>query len=629
MCGLAGITDFNGRPVEQGVVQRMRQCLQHRGPDDQRETLVATKAPGVQAGLGFCRLSIIDLSPLGSQPMVSNDGRITLVFNGEIYNHHEIRAELEREGASFRSRADTEVLVELLARRWADGIKSLRGMFALAAVDTQTGRVLLARDRVGKKPLYYRFADGRLWFGSEIKALLADPEVPREIDPESLAFYLQYQCVPAPRSIFRGIRKLKPAHLLLCDGTTCTERRYWELSFLPKRPLTFAEAVTETRHRVEEAVRIRLESDVPLGAFLSGGLDSSVVTAVMARALDRPVKTFSIGFEEAAFDEREYARQVADTFRTEHHEFVVRLDATESLPQLAAAYDEPFADSSALPTYHVSRITRQHVTVALSGDGGDEAFGGYERYAATVLASRLGLLARVPGVRAAGDALLLGRRVPESRSIRRAVRRFWEGVRIADDAERYALWMRGLDPAVANRLMSHSSLNGRVAEHVLEPYRRGGRLEPFDRMQRVDIETYLPDDLLVKVDRASMRHSLEVRAPFLDHELLEFAARLPVHVRNPGLRLKAVLKAAFPEVPASVRDRRKTGFGVPIAAWFRGKLGDEYAATVLGQGARTSAWMDGSVARTLLDEHRSRVADHSTALWTLLMFEHWHRVHLG
>jgi asparagine synthase (glutamine-hydrolysing) len=630
MCGLAGITDFKGRPVERTVVQRMRECLHHRGPDDQRETLVATAAAGVQAGLGFCRLSIIDLSPLGSQPMASRDGRVTVVFNGEIYNHHEIRAELEREGVRFRSRADTEVLVELLARRWADGVKSLRGMFALAAVDSRTGRVLLARDRLGKKPLYYRFADGRLWFASEIKALLADRDVPREIDPEALDFYLQYQCVPAPRSIFKGIRKLKPAHLLLCDGQRCVEERYWELSFVPKHTLTFDEAVAETRRRVEEAVKIRLESDVPLGAFLSGGLDSSVVTAVMARALDRPVKTFSIGFEEAAFDERAYARQVASEFKTEHHEFVVRLDATESLPRLAAAYDEPFADSSALPTYHVSRITRQHVTVALSGDGGDEAFGGYERYSATVLASRLAQLARLPGVRAAGDALLLGRRVPESRSITRALRRFWEGVRIADDGERYALWMRGLDPALAARLMAVPALNGRVtAERILEPYRRLPALDPFDRMQRVDIETYLPDDLLVKVDRASMSHSLEVRAPFLDHELLEFAARLPVRVRNPGLRLKAVLKAAFPEIPASVRGRRKTGFGVPVAAWFRGTLGDEYAAAVLGPGSRASGWFDRDVARTLLEEHRSRAADHSTALWTLLMFEHWHRVYLG
>ncbi len=633
MCGLAGVLDFTGRPVERSLVERMRQCLHHRGPDDQRETIVSSVdgGPPLSAGLGFCRLAILDLSPLGSQPMRSADGRVTLVFNGEIYNHAELRRELEGGGVRFKSRSDTEVLVEMLARDWGNAVPRLRGMFAFVAVDARSGRAMLVRDRLGKKPLYYRIANGRVWFASELKAILADPDVPREIDPAALHHYLRYQYVPAPLTIFRGIQKLRPAHVLECSADTCESRQYWNLSFAPKISITTRDAVAEVRHRVEEAVRVRLESDVPLGAFLSGGVDSSVVASIMARSSSHRVRTFSIGFDESAYDERRYAREVATRFDTEHHEFVVRMDAASSLPLLAWMYDEPFADSSALPTYHVARLTREHVTVALSGDGGDEGFGGYERYAATVVASRLRPLTALPGARTIGDAWLLKRRAPASRSFGRAARRLWEGMRIPSPGRRYARWMEGMEPEAVSRLFPAGARHEHEAErYLLDRFADApAGVSDFDRMQRLDIQTYLPEDLLVKVDRASMANSLEVRAPLLDHELLEFLARLPSRVRNPRLRLKPLLKAAFPELPASVRHRRKAGFGVPVAAWFRAQLGDHFREVVLPETSRCSERFDRPVAVELFDQHRSGQCDHSTALWTLLMFEHWHRAHLG
>jgi asparagine synthase (glutamine-hydrolysing) len=438
--------------------------------------------------------------------------------------------------------------------------------------------------------------------------------------------------VPAPLAIIRDVKKLEPGHFLECDADGGRVRRYWTPTFAPKRHVDFNQAVSDVRALVQEAVRVRLESDVPLGTFLSGGIDSSIVTSVMAAETSRPVKTFSIGFTEAAYDERPYARLVADTFRTEHHELVVEMDAMSALPELAQAYDEPFADSSALPTFYVSRLTRQHVTVALSGDGGDEVFGGYERYAATVLAERAAGLAQMPVLRELGDAAFLANQSPEGRSVRRRLQRFWEGARISDTAERYAAWMTGMSPAVIERLYPDGrNCAPAVSEYLMGRFNQpiGPGTDDLDRMQRLDMLTYLPEDLLVKVDRASMANSLEVRAPLLDHRLIEYVARLPSTVRTPRLRLKGLLKAAFPEIPRQILDRRKTGFGVPVAAWFRQKLGEMYVDVVLAPHSRCRDWFDPQVLADLLDEHRRRVSDHSVALWTLLTFEHWHRTHLG
>ena len=630
MCGLAGIVDAGRRPIDPDVLESMRRVLHHRGPDDTRGAVV--DAVPFVASLGFCRLSIIDLSPLGSQPMTSADGSVTVVFNGEIYNHAELRRELQHEGVVFRSRSDTEALVELLARRWSDALPMLRGMFALAAIDRRNGRVVLARDRLGKKPLFYRVSGGRLAFASELKGLLADPETSRDIDPGALAHYLRFQYVPAPLSILRGVRKVRPGHFLEWRGSDPVERRYWSLQFEPKLEVTFDDAVPVVRSLVEDAVRVRLESDVPLGAFLSGGVDSGVVTAVMARSLSTPVQTFSIGFNESRFDERPYAALVAERFGTLHREFVVSMDAVEALPELAWAFDEPFADSSALPTYYVSRVTRQHVTVALSGDGGDEAFGGYERYFANIWASRLAPAAAWAPIRRLGDAVLFGGAMPPSRTLRRAARRMWEGVRVREAPLRYLQWMSGIDGAAVRRLFPAGGPHWPAADaYLTEAYGDGcsPAAHDLDRMQRLDLHTYLPEDLLVKVDRASMANSLEVRAPLLDHKLLEYLARLPVSVRNPALKPKALLKAAFPELPEAVRNRRKTGFGVPVAGWFRGGLGNLYEDSVLAASSRSRQWFDGAALGALLAEHRASQNDHSTALWTVLMFEYWHRAHIG
>ena len=630
MCGLAGIVDAGERPIDPSLLDGMRRVLRHRGPDD--TAVAAVDASGFAASLGFCRLSIIDLSPLGAQPMTSADGSVTVVFNGEIYNHSELRRALESEGVVFRSRSDTEALVELLARRWADALPLLRGMFALAAVDRRNRRVILARDRLGKKPLFYRLNGARLSFASELKGLLVDADTPREIDPAALAHYLRFQYVPAPISILRGVHKVRPGHFVEWQGHDVTERRYWSLTFEPKREVTFEEAVPVVRSLVEDAVRVRLESDVPLGTFLSGGIDSGIVTAVVARSLSGPVQTFSIGFDESRFDERPYAALVARTFGTVHREFVVSMDAVEALPQLAWAFDEPFADSSALPTFYVSRLTRQHVTVALSGDGGDEAFGGYERYFANLWASRLAPAAAWKPVRSLGDALLCGESMPPSRTLRRAARRMWEGVRVREAPRRYLHWMSGMEGSALRRLFPDGEPYwDQVEGYLVDGYRDGfsPAAHDLDRMQRLDIHTYLPEDLLVKVDRASMANSLEVRAPFLDHKLLEYVARLPVSARNPRLKPKALLKAAFPELPREIRDRRKTGFGVPVADWFRGGLGNLYQDSVLAADSRSRQWFDATALHGLLAEHRSHGADHSTALWTVLMFEHWHRAHIG
>jgi asparagine synthase (glutamine-hydrolysing) len=632
MCGFSGIIDFAGRPVEPGAVTRMRRCLHHRGPDNQQDSLVgATNSPfSVGSGLGFCRLAILDLSPLGNQPMTSACGTVTVVFNGEIYNHHELRQAAVREGLSFRSRSDTEVLVELLARHWADAVPRLRGMFAFAAVNRANGRVLLARDRVGKKPLYYRIDNGRLAFASELKALLADPETSREIDPLALHFYLAYQYVPSPHTILRGVSKVQPGHIVECDASGCLAERYWSPSVSPKCRVSFRDAVKSVRHLVEEAVRLRLESDVPLGAFLSGGVDSSVVTFVMAKLSPQRLNTFSIGFRSEAYDERRFAKLIAETFGTVHRELIVHLDALAELPLLARAYDEPFGDSSALPTFHLARLTRQHVTVALSGDGGDEVFGGYERYAANVLAGRLTPLARADVLRDLGDRYLLrGTAAPRSR--RRSLQRLWEGVRTENPGARYAGWMRGLPVTLLRRLYPTGARSEAcVDRYLLDSYydADGGQTSEWDRMQRLDILTYLPEDLLVKVDRASMANSLEVRAPLLDHHLIDYVLRLPAEIRNPRGRLKALLKAAFPEIPRGILRRRKAGFGVPVADWFRRELGQHYAAMVLAADSRSATWFDKPTLVGLLEQHRSRVADNSVALWTLLMFEHWHRAHL-
>ena len=620
MCGVAGVWTPQGLPLPDDIeaaLARMHLSIRHRGPD----------GDGVwrdgQVGLAHRRLAIIDLSPAGRQPMHDADGVATISYNGEIYNYRELRTELAGLGHRCRTETDTEVILEAY-KRWGDAALSrLRGMFAFALWDRRRRRLLLARDRVGEKPLYYAWSGGRLLFGSEIKSVLGWPGMPREPDLHAVHSYLTYQYVPAPRTAFAGVCKLEPGSALVveADGAWRIER-YWSLprpaASPPRRPE--AELLEETRARLDEAVRMRLMSDVPLGAFLSGGVDSSAVVAMMAKA--GRAKTFSIGFENAAYDERRWARAVAERYGCEHHEYVVRPDALAILPSLVWHYGDAYADSSAVATWYVSEIARRHVTVALSGDGGDEAFLGYARYAAFKAESLYGAapvalrraLARIAAGVQGGPRLW-----------RRARRMLVEGA--AGDAERYEKWL-ALFAGADKRALYGERLRDSLAADPLDLVRPliAGEGAAAARAAHVDIHTNLPDDLLTKVDVASMAHGLESRAPFLDHELLEFAAGLPADQRLPGFRPKALLKKALePLLPRDLLYRPKMGFGVPIDDWFRGPLGDLARDVLLDGPARSRGLFRADEVRRLLDEHRTGRARHHYRLWALLMLELWFR----
>ncbi|HKA94249.1 MAG TPA: asparagine synthase (glutamine-hydrolyzing), partial [Acidimicrobiia bacterium] len=519
MCGIAGF--LTAQPADPDLLARMCEVIGHRGPDDDGFLVEGG------LGLGMRRLAIIDLDS-GRQPIWNEDETIAVVFNGEIYNHRQLRAELEAAGHRFRTRTDTECLVHLYESEGVSFVRRLRGMFAIALWDRPRGRLVLARDRVGKKPLVYRVDERGIWFASELKSLLQDPAVQRTVDRVALHHYLTYQYVPAPWTIFDGIRKLPPATTLVYESGKVTLDRYWRLSYEPKWNGDERTALEELHELLVDSTRVRLMSDRPLGAFLSGGLDSSLVVAAMSDIATGPVKTFSIGFDERQFDERAYARLVAERFGTEHHELVVSPRAAEILPELVWHYDEPYADSSAVPSFYLARMTREQVVVALNGDGGDESFGGYARYAAALQARRFGL-SSAPTRRAAA---WLHRRLPDGErgTLYGKAKRF-AGVLAKEDARRYASLISYFDTEEKCRLYTPAM---RAAVEAVDSYELIDRSldEPdacnfADRLLRLDVETYLPGDLLVKMDIATMASSLEARSPFLDHHLMEFAASLP------------------------------------------------------------------------------------------------------
>jgi asparagine synthase (glutamine-hydrolyzing) len=617
VCGIGGIATVDGlRQDDPWLVDRMLESLAHRGPDDQY-TLGDDRAL-----LGARRLSIIDLDG-GRQPLTDESGLIIASQNGEIYNYVELRQDLERRGHMFRTQSDTEVIVHLYEDSGTEFVQYLRGMFAVAIWDGRAGRLVLARDRLGKKPLYWRLAEGRLSYGSELKALLEDASLARIVDRESVALYLQYQYVPAPRSILEGVAKLPPATVLSWDGGEPRLERYWRPDYGPKTRRDIQDDVAEGLSLLRESVRLRLRSDVPVGVFLSGGMDSSVVTALMAESMAEPVRTFSIGFEHQAYNELPYARAVAERFGATHTEEIVRLDALDLLPELAEHFDEPFADSSALPTFCVSRLAARQVKVVLTGDGGDESFGGYDRYR---LQRMLGLFDRVPGVvlAAAARAGRVATAPLETRSRLRRGFRTVEEIATLDQDERYLRLMTIM--ADSHR----ASLLGDLASPATDTYLlgvlRSGPADQVDRMLSADLLTYLPEDLLVKVDRATMANSLEARAPLLDHRLVEFAATLPVNRKIAGSTSKVLLRAIAKRLmPTEMVERPKMGFGVPIGDWFRGPLGDRFTELVLAPDAASRAHLDTSVAAALLAEHRTRRAEHGHRLWALLMFETWAR----
>jgi len=621
MCGIAGMVVAPGYSADGRLLQAMTDILAHRGPDGDGMHLEG------RVGLGHRRLSIIDLAT-GDQPMASDDRRVWVTFNGEIYNFRELRRDLESRGQQFRTTSDTEVLLKAYEVYGTDCLRHLRGMFALAIWDGRCRRLFLARDRAGIKPLVYAWDGQRLLFASEIKSLLQDPALDRDVDEEALRDYLTFLYVPSPKTIFRAIRKLPPASFLTLDVDSGALRveRYWQLVFRPDIRRSEAETLEGLRAHLADAVRSHLVSDVPIGAFLSGGADSGTVVALMAQATREPVRTFSIGFAEADFDEAAYARMVAGRYRTQHYEFVVKPDALAALPRLIWQFDEPFADASALPTYYVSKITREHVTVGLSGDGGDESFAGYTRYArAHALHRRLD---RAPG-RALRPLLgLAGRLLPAGMRGQGAL-----ALLGSDPVARYFRIMTGgRGPSLA-RLLS-PELRARVTpeldDHV---FRALAGPDPESdyvaTMQRLDIETYLPEDILTKVDRMSMLVSLETRVPLLDHVLMEYVATIPTALKLSRGEGKVVLKRVMAgDLPHEVLHRRKMGFGVPLGAWFRGELGDYAREILLDSRTRRRGFLAPAEVAALLDVHRSGRRDCSTQLWSLLCLEEWARVWL-
>ncbi|MEA2622996.1 MAG: hypothetical protein QOH61_1906 [Chloroflexota bacterium] len=617
MCGIAGIATSDGLRQDEGpLVDRMLQALAHRGPDDQYAL-----GDG-RALLGARRLSIIDLDG-GRQPLTDESGLIIATQNGEIYNYLELRTELEQRGHVFRTQGDTETIVHLNEEDGPRFVERLRGMFAIALWDGRRRRLVLARDRLGKKPLYWRLAGGRLSYGSELKAILEDARVERTVDRHALALYLQYQYVPAPWTILEGVAKLPPASVLTWDGGAPQVERYWAPRYEPKRRNALADDIAEGKELLREAVRLRLRSDVPVGVFLSGGMDSSVVTALMAEASSQPVRTFSIGFENQAYNELPYARAVARRFATTHTEELVRLDALELLPDLADHYDEPFADSSAIPTFRVSQLAASNLKVVLTGDGGDESFAGYGRYRAH---QRLSALDMAPdrlvraGLRTSRSALAP---IARASRLRRRLGHVERLVGLSPD-RRYVGFMSILDGPDRAQLLQgngHETTDAYLLD-VLDASPAGS----IDRMLRTDLLTYLPEDLLVKMDRATMANSLEARSPLLDHRVVEFAARLPVERKIHRGTTKVLLRAIAKELmPADLVDRPKMGFAVPVADWFRGPLGAQFRELVLAPDSASRDHLDPSRGAALLADHQSGAATYDAQLWSLLMFELWAR----
>ena len=635
MCGIAGAAWCDvGKAVGPDVLQRMIDVLRHRGPDDDGMVFVGGRPEAddaqslPRAALGHRRLSIIDLSG-GHQPMSNEDGSVWTVFNGEIYNFRELRSRLEATGHRFRTHCDTEALVHLYEDEGVDMCASLRGMFALAVWDARRRRLLLARDRLGQKPLVYRCEPERLLFASELKSLLQAPDLPRELDPQAIDDYLTYQYVPHPRTIFRGIAKLPPGHLAVYEDGRLDVRAYWRPDFNEQDDRPRAEYVAELRELMTAAVEMRLQSDVPLGAFLSGGIDSTIVVGLMSQLVEEPVRTFSIGFPVGEFDETDYARTAAERFGTIHDEFQVRPDAMEVLPRLVWHYDEPFADSSAVPTWYVSQLTRQQVVVALSGDGGDELFAGYPRYLAVWLA---GMFDRAPGLLRRMAAGRYWQKLPggaRQKSLRRRFKRFVEMLDMPP-ARRYLEWIAIFGQARRDALYSDGFAARLSDDDPLEfldaALARADRRDPVTAFSLADLATYLPCDLMTKTDIASMAHGLECRQPFLDHHVVELAARMPRRLKFRLGRGKRILRETFADLlPESILRRPKMGFGVPLDAWFRGELREFAREILFDRRTLDRGYFRPAAVAQLWDEHQQRRFNHGYRLWPLLILELWER----
>jgi asparagine synthase (glutamine-hydrolysing) len=634
MCGICGWVNFRSLiHTGQAIVADMNATLGHRGPDDAGAVTLG------QSALAMSRLSIIDVAT-GHQPVANENETCWIVFNGEIYNFLDLRRDLEARGHRFHTRSDTEVVLHAY-EEWGPGcVQRLRGMFAFAIEDRRTHagcshgngvlrepKLFLARDRVGKKPLYYYHDANCFVFGSELKAILAHPDVPRRVNCPAIPLYLTYGYVPAPQTMFEGVLELPPGHTLTVQGEQVTVRQYWDHDerSTTETSMTEGECVERLRELLEDAVRVRLVSEAPLGAFLSGGLDSTLIVALMTRILDQPVKTFAIGFvDDPSFNELEYARLAARTYGAQHHEFIVRPDAIELLPTLVWHYDQPFADSSAIATYLVAKLTGEYVTVALTGDGGDELFTGYERFAAARLAE---YYCRTPRLLQIALARLM-QTLPESTSYHgfaRRVRRFVEHAALPLP-QRYLGWV-GIFPIDFLHPLLTDEMRVDPLGHFLAYFDQVANRESIEQLLSVNARTYLPGDLLVKTDRMTIANSLEARCPFLDQELLEFAARIPLELKLKGLTTKYILKkAAESLVPRDIIHRKKHGFGVPVGRWFRTSLKDYIRDVLLSPQTLCRGYFRENAVRRLLEEHQTGKRDHGHRLWALLTFEIWHRV---
>lgn len=642
MCGITGaVWSDRAKAIDRAQLSRMTDTLTHRGPDGRGEFLqefhtreAYANVPGI--ALGHRRLSIIDLAG-GAQPMGTSDGEIQLVFNGEIYNYQQLRHRLEGRGHKLQTQSDTETILLLYRDEGLAAFEHLNGMFALAIWDASHRQLVLARDRLGKKPLVYRHEAGRLMFASELKSLLTIEGVPREVDPSAVDEFLTYQYVPQPRTILKGFSKLPPGSYAVWKDDRLQIERFWKPDFASTlsskiegksgQPITEQEAVEKLRELLPSAVQLRMQSDVPLGAFLSGGIDSSLIVALMQQHSASPIKTFNIGFPMKEFDEREPAALVAKHLGTEHHFLEVTPQAAELLPSLAEHYDEPFADSSAIPTWYVSQMTKQHVTVALSGDGGDELFAGYSRYRAVKLAGTIDRLGPIKSLLASK----LWQRLPSSgrqKSRIRQWKRFTESLALSP-ARRYLDWISIFGES-RRAALYHDDFLARLsrdpADHLLAAWNQSKGRDDVTAASLADLVTYLPGDLMTKVDIASMAHGLEVRAPLLDVRVVELAAGLPLRLKLRGRSTKVLLRKAFGKLlPDAIWKRKKMGFGVPLDSWFRQELKPLTHDLLTTPSTKISAWIRPEAIAKLLHEHEAKVFDHSARIWALVALEMWCR----
>ena len=647
MCGICGEADFSTRRIRIESLRRMCDVLAHRGPDDEGMILIRgnqyseinpshrlpTWTDGAEVGLGHRRLAIIDLSAAAHQPMCNEDGSIWIVYNGEIYNFQSIRDELEKKGHLFKSKSDTEVILHAYEEWGVECLSHFRGMFAFAIWDSNLERLFMARDRLGKKPLVYFRQNGRFAFASEIKALLQIPNVENKVNDVAIHHYLTYQYVPSPDTIFEGIKKLPPAHYLLYDRAgNITIERYWRLNFSSSTQTDIdpQELSERIRTGLEESVKLRLISDVPLGAFLSGGMDSSLIVGIMAKLGTNSAKTFSIGFEEKEFDELSYARLVSNHFSTEHREFIVKPNAIEILPKLVWHFNEPFADSSAIPTYYVARMTRNYVKVVLTGDAGDENFAGYPRY---LRSEWVASFTKLPEKLRKDLLPRLLRKFSAFHCREKALNRLADFVASLsqDQANNYAEQIKIFNRKEKENIYTKEFSKGVEGidslDFLINKFEESGTENLLDSLLYVDINSYLPEDLLVKMDIATMANSLEARIPFLDHKFMEFVASIPSRLKLKGSKTKFILKAAFRDfLPDTIFKRRKMGFGVPVSRWFRNELKDYIYEILLDRRTLNRGYFRREGVERLLNDHVALRYDHSARIWALLFLEMWCRV---